>query len=161
MARNDREVAERESFSACHGADIRNMTVGDKFELCQAGYPDRKLVYNDRIRLAYSSLGTQSGIIITFHNFDFSTFLVARRMQNLRAVEGVIYKATCHNAVEFEQCHAKFYLRPKMNSHQGLDIPDHLLVVRAADPRAWRFNNNNKNKIEDLTHALMEAHYLH
>ena len=72
----------------------------------------------------------------------------------------MIYETPCHDAADFDHCHAKFYLRPKMNSHRGLNIPHHLLVVRAADRRAWRFNNNNKYKIEDLTHALMEAHYV-
>ena len=37
----------REYFSACDdGEDLRNKAVGDTFDLCQAGYTDRKLFYN-------------------------------------------------------------------------------------------------------------------
>ena len=78
-------------------------------------------------------------------------------MLNHEAVEGVIYETPCLS----DHCHAKFYLRPKMSSHRGLDIPHHLLMVRAKDLRAWRFKNTRGIKIEDLTHALLEAHYVH
>ena len=33
-------------FSTCRGEDLRNLAVGDTFELCQAGYRDRKLYYD-------------------------------------------------------------------------------------------------------------------
>ena len=138
------------------------MTVGETFELCQAGYPERKLAYNSRTRLVFSKpIWNISGITITFRNLDFSTFHVAKGMQNHEAVEGVIYEASCHNEADLENCHAKFYLRPRMNSHRGPNIPHHLLMVRAADLRAWRFKSDNRTTIEDFIHALMEAQYVH
>ena len=58
VAREDSEVGkqkrELELFSACSGEDLRTMNVGETFELCQAGYPDRKLAYNSRTRLVFS-----------------------------------------------------------------------------------------------------------
>ena len=159
VARNDTEVRDQtlELFSACHGEDLRNLTVGDTFELCQAGYPERKLAYNNRTRLVFSRMNKKPGILITFR-FDSSTFHVALRMQDHEDVEGVIYEASCHNAGDFDHCQAKFYLRPKMNLHRGTHIPHQLLVVK--DRRTWRFANDNEYNIKHLIRALMEAHYV-
>ena len=38
----------REYFSACNEVDLHHKARGDTFELCQAGYPDRKLFYDTR-----------------------------------------------------------------------------------------------------------------
>ena len=32
-------------FSTCDNSDLRNLAVGDTFEICQADYPDRKLYF--------------------------------------------------------------------------------------------------------------------
>ena len=43
-------------FSACRGNSILNLTrlaVNDTFELCEDGYPDRKLFYDTRTGLVF------------------------------------------------------------------------------------------------------------
>ena len=34
-------------FAACDNLDLRTLKSGDSFELCQAGYSDRRLVWDE------------------------------------------------------------------------------------------------------------------
>ena len=47
-------------FSACKGSsivDLRRLAINDTFELCQDGYPDRKLFYDTRTGLVFLCKG--------------------------------------------------------------------------------------------------------
>jgi hypothetical protein len=42
----DAVLSSRVYFSSCDNQDIHGLQEGDTFRICQAGYPDRKLIYD-------------------------------------------------------------------------------------------------------------------
>ena len=160
----------REYFSACSGRsvlDIQHKTKGNTFELCQAGYPDRKLFYDTRTGLVflhecYFKWLSNVRQPVAFNNFcNFSSFYVVPKTTHHTGhhefFEGVIYDRTSG--------HTKFYLRPKNNTfhHEVIVVhdhtnnrgsePGHVRSTRFAQPQVVR-----PDTVSELTHALFEAH---
>lgn len=126
--------------------DLRHMGIGDTFQICQAGYSDRKLLYDTRTGSFYV-------VPKTTHHTDHHELF-----------EGVIYNNTASSKV------TKFYIR-RQQAALGHDAPHHeILEVRhhsVVSDSLYRSGRRGpveitpRHNVEDIiTHSLMEAHYI-